>query len=235
MIISNESSQTRPVDFIRQTLREIPDKLPFTLTALFVYYWLPLLILGLKELLFSSILAPPMLVCTIVFLTQPTPTSTQVKGSEDHSSMKFLIMATITSQIAVMIDWGMNGYRVFEWNVYTVTGLLLMLSGVIIRVWAIVELGRYFDNSVRILADHRIIDTGPYRGVRHGSYSGVYLLAIGIALYFAAWWGLAVSVVVLGWAYYYRIQHEENAMLAAFGDSYREYCEKTYRIFPFIW
>ncbi|MFB9292176.1 methyltransferase family protein [Persicitalea jodogahamensis] len=86
------------------------------------------------------------------------------------------------------------------WTIASGIGLAFIVGGLIVRVWAIAEIGVYFDNRVHIQKDHQLIETGHYRYVRHGSYTGVYVLAMEIAVYVSAWIGLVVSALVLGWA-----------------------------------
>jgi protein-S-isoprenylcysteine O-methyltransferase Ste14 len=57
---------------------------------------------------------------------------------------------------------------------------------------AIVHLGRFFTVNVAIAANHRLIDTGPYRFVRHPSYTGALMAFLGLALCLANWVPLAV-------------------------------------------
>ena len=234
-----ETTISKPVnlflEFLRKTAKEAPAKILITLAVLFIYYFVPLILLLKWHLMLSLMLIAPVFVCAAVFLTQPATTSGQLEEKQDHNSMRYLVAATIISQISVMIEWALGDNHVFVWNFSTITGAALMFCGLSLRVRTIMELGKYFDNSVRILTDHILIKTGPYSVVRHGSYSGIYILALGIAVYFSAWWGLGISVVVLGLAYHYQIEHEEKALLAAFGDDYKKYCEKTYRMFPWIW
>lgn len=61
------------------------------------------------------------------------------------------------------------------------------------RQWAIVLLGRYFTVTVRVRAGQPVVDRGPYRWVRHSSYSGVIVTCAGTGLAL----GNRVALVVL--------------------------------------
>jgi len=49
---------------------------------------------------------------------------------------------------------------------------LLLTAGIALRIWSIVHLGRFFTVNVAIQEGQRVIQDGPYRFVRHPSYSG---------------------------------------------------------------
>lgn len=112
------------------------------------------------------------------------------------------------------------------------TGLALFLLGVILRWAAIYQLGRYFTVNVAIAEDHKLITSGPYRYVRHPSYSGSFLMFLGYGLCTLNFFSLAALLVPIGLAFLWRIRVEEAALRAAFGDSYRDYCRRTGRLFP---
>lgn len=114
------------------------------------------------------------------------------------------------------------------------TGLFLFLAGVALRWWAILHLGRFFTVDVAITADQRVVDNGPYRLIRHPSYSGALLAFLGLGLMLGNWLSLLVLLVPILVAFLWRIQVEERALLAALGEGYRAYCGRTKRLLPFL-
>ncbi|GHB88976.1 methyltransferase family protein [Persicitalea jodogahamensis] len=220
-------------DFLSQTLREAPRKLPATLLALLGYYSLPLC--AHPYLLFSLPMLGPVLACGLVFLTQPLASKTQLRQPQDRNTMRYLMWATLVSQMVTVAEWAyFSPDHSFRWSNAAMGGLALMALGLVVRVAAITELGKYFANIVYIRHDHQLIQTGTYRYVRHGSYTGAYLIALGIGVSLSAWVGVGVSVVVLGWAYYYRIKQEEKVLTDRFGDDYRAYQLRTWMLIPFV-
>jgi protein-S-isoprenylcysteine O-methyltransferase Ste14 len=113
-------------------------------------------------------------------------------------------------------------------------GLGLMAAGLAFRYWAIRTLGRYFAPDVSLEAGHRLVEAGPYRLVRHPSYTGTFITILGYGLALTNWLSLGIMLVIPGLAYAFRIHVEERALLAAFGESYRAYMRRTRRIIPFI-
>jgi len=112
-------------------------------------------------------------------------------------------------------------------------GVGLMVSGLALRWWAVVSLRSAFTVTVGVPAQEELIVAGPYRLVRHPSYTGSLLTVIGIAMCFANWLSLVALLLPFG-AYAYRIQVEEQALLARYGDSYRSYRRTTKRLLPWL-
>ena len=114
-------------------------------------------------------------------------------------------------------------------------GLALFLVGLFIRWAAIIHLGRFFTVNVAIAEDHCLITTGPYRYVRHPSYSGALLIFFGLGLCTLNYWALAAIFLPICAAFLWRIRVEEAALRDAFGERYESYSIKTRRIIPWIY
>ena len=114
-------------------------------------------------------------------------------------------------------------------------GIVVFAAGLAIRWYAIVHLGRFFTVNVAIAAGHRLIDTGPYRFVRHPSYTGALMAFLGLALCLANWASLAVMLVPVFLVFLRRMHVEEEALLQAFGNQYRDYMHRTKRLIPAVY
>jgi protein-S-isoprenylcysteine O-methyltransferase Ste14 len=90
-----------------------------------------------------------------------------------------------------------------------------------------------FTRFVQILPGHRLVMTGPYRFVRHPSYSGLLLFYGGMGLALGSWLSLAALVGLPALGIAYRIRVEERALLAAFGEEYRAYMLRVRGLVPF--
>jgi protein-S-isoprenylcysteine O-methyltransferase Ste14 len=114
-------------------------------------------------------------------------------------------------------------------------GLGIAASGVALRTWSIMTLGRFFTYDVTIQPGHRVVTAGPYRWVRHPSYTGglVGLLGLGVALGSAAAVLALVVVPLIG--VLIRIRHEERTLRTALGAEYDAYAARTPRLVPGIW
>jgi protein-S-isoprenylcysteine O-methyltransferase Ste14 len=110
----------------------------------------------------------------------------------------------------------------------------LMLVGIGLRLWAIVHLGKFFTVDVGIQPGYRVIQDGPYRFVRHPSYSGSILALAGVACLTFNWFGFLVILGCSLAAYRLRISVEENVLLQNLGEDYRFYAARTKRLIPGI-
>ncbi len=113
-------------------------------------------------------------------------------------------------------------------------GIALMAAGLVLRQWAIAVLGRFFTLTVRVQSDHTLVESGPYRLVRHPSYTGLLLVILGIPLALQTWIGVLLNLVVFGLVFGYRIYVEERALKSRLGESYVSYSKRTKRLIPYL-
>lgn len=113
-------------------------------------------------------------------------------------------------------------------------GVAVMITGIVIRAWAITRLGRHFSPVVRTSADQQIVKTGPYRLVRHPSYTGMVLAIIGYSVALTSGIGILVAFVAVAIGFGYRIHVEEAALTERFGEEYRDYVRSTWRLIPYL-
>ncbi len=118
---------------------------------------------------------------------------------------------------------------------FYLAGFFLFVAGLIVRWSAILHLGRFFTVNVAIADDHQLITTGPYRYVRHPSYTGTLLIFLGFGLCLLNFLSLLVLVVPITAAFLWRIHVEEAALRDAFGEGYRDYAARTRRIIPLLY
>jgi protein-S-isoprenylcysteine O-methyltransferase len=111
---------------------------------------------------------------------------------------------------------------------------LLILAGIALRLWAILHLGKFFTVDVGIQSEQRVVQDGPYRFVRHPSYSGGLIAMTGIACLTFNWLGFIVIVACCLAAYIIRITVEENVLMNSLGDDYRRYAARTKRLIPWV-
>jgi protein-S-isoprenylcysteine O-methyltransferase len=116
-----------------------------------------------------------------------------------------------------------------------VVAVLLFVLGLALRWWAIVTLGRFFTVDVTIEKDHELVERGPFRWLRHPSYTGVLLAFLGFALSLQNWAALLVVLLPITAAFIHRINVEEEALTRVLGAQYREYIGRTKRLVPFVY
>jgi protein-S-isoprenylcysteine O-methyltransferase Ste14 len=114
-------------------------------------------------------------------------------------------------------------------------GMVVLLGGLVLRGWSIKTLGEYFTGRVMVSADQLVITAGPYRLLRHPSYTGLLLACAGVGLASANWVAVAAMVVLPLAAVLWRIHAEERALLGTLGDRYRGYAAQHKRLVPLVW
>jgi len=119
--------------------------------------------------------------------------------------------------------------------VWFLAGVGATAAGLTLRIAAVRTLGRWFTTDVRIAADQRVVTSGPYRWVRHPSYTGLLLELAGIGLMLTDWLSLLSAVAAPLPALLWRIRIEERALTAGLGSAYIEYAESRSRLLPRVW
>jgi protein-S-isoprenylcysteine O-methyltransferase Ste14 len=108
-------------------------------------------------------------------------------------------------------------------------------AGLILRWYSILFLGRYFTLTIAIHSRHEVVDTGPYRHVRHPAYAGALLAFAGLASCLENWVAFAAVMIPTAWAFAQRIRLEEHALASALGTPYVNYMRRTKRLVPFLY
>ncbi|WP_213004628.1 methyltransferase family protein [Paractinoplanes toevensis] len=114
-------------------------------------------------------------------------------------------------------------------------GLTVGLLGLLLRWWSFATLGSYFTVVVKTSEDQTVVDRGPYRVLRHPSYTGLLLALAGAGVMWGNWLSAAGAVTLTLVALLYRLRIEERALTAALGDRYREFAATRARLIPYIW
>jgi protein-S-isoprenylcysteine O-methyltransferase Ste14 len=144
-----------------------------------------------------------------------------------------LILLTVWISLGVAFAFGYGGVgRLLDWVFYP--GIFLMLLGILVRQWAIAVLGRFFSLTVRVAEDHRVVEKGPYRLVRHPSYTGILITFIGLSLAVQSWGALLVLLGIFSLSFGYRMKVEEKALLSELGQDYASYMKRTKRLIPYL-
>ena len=111
-------------------------------------------------------------------------------------------------------------------------GLVIVLLGLGLAIWARVYLGRNWGMPMTEKADPELVTTGPYSAIRHPIYSGLILAMIGTAIAVSVYW--LIAVVVLGGYFIYSAVMEERYMAGKFPDTYPRYQRETKMLIPYL-
>lgn len=91
-------------------------------------------------------------------------------------------------------------------------GIFFIITGVLLRTYSVWILRNFFTLSVQINSTQKIIQTGPYKYLRHPAYIGNILSLIGIALSFRSFEGVVGTLIIIIVIYGYRIRIEEKLL-----------------------
>jgi protein-S-isoprenylcysteine O-methyltransferase Ste14 len=119
-----------------------------------------------------------------------------------------------------------------SWSFYV--GISLMIAGIVLRQWSIAVLGRYFSPTIGIQEGQAVVDRGPYRLVRHPSYTGLLIIYIGLGFVIQSWGAVLVLIAYFAPAFGYRIHVEEAVLTSKLGDEYVAYAKRTKRLIPYV-
>lgn len=157
-------------------------------------------------------------------------------NTEDRGTANQIIWSIYFTQLSVLIEATYFRYpESISWSTLTTFALVLMVTGLAIRTWAVFTLGRYFTWHISTQENQTIINTGPYAFVRHPGYFGAFLTYASTALFLKAWVSFVLSLIILLFAFLRRIHHEEKELKLNLGSQYDSYCNNVKRFIPGIW
>lgn len=162
--------------------------------------------------------------------------SAKSADSKDRGSMGFLLTVQM---MALLIAYPVAFVRAWSFPTRAklplfVAGVLMILFGSLLRRYCWRTLGRYFTGDVQARRDQPVIRSGPYKWVRHPSYTAGMMMFIGIGFALGNWVSLALLTVATIAAYGYRVMIEEKALLETIGEPYGTYMKERKRFIPYI-
>jgi protein-S-isoprenylcysteine O-methyltransferase len=151
-----------------------------------------------------------------------------------HSLTLIWIVVMLSIFAGIQVGIAVPG-TFLSWRYLYPSGFIVFMFGLMLRWWSIWTLGKFFTVQVAIANDHRLIEQGPYRFVRHPSYTGSLLMFTGFGLCIGNWLTLLVMLVPILAVFGWRIHVEEGALSEAFGDAWRDYVRRSWRLLPLIY
>lgn len=167
-------------------------------------------------------------------LVQRATTEAKKKGSKDAGSIKVILASNwIALLLAFPAAWVASTVIQPRVPVFY-SGLALLVLGSILRRVCWRALGQHFTGDVRASADQPVIQTGPYRFVRHPSYTAGMMMFIGLGLALTNWLSVGLLFLSTIIAYGYRVRVEERALLSEIGAPYADFMKTRKRFIPFV-
>jgi protein-S-isoprenylcysteine O-methyltransferase Ste14 len=170
----------------------------------------------------------------LLTITRRSRSRTGTKQDRSTLGMLWILIAlSVMAGVLITTHWRAAGLP--YGRELTVADVVLFAAGLILRWWAIITLGRFFTVDVTIEQDHELVERGPFRLVRHPSYTGVLLAFFGWTLTLRNWAAILVVLVPIFAAFVHRMNVEEEALTGALGPKYVAYMSRTKRLLPGIY
>jgi protein-S-isoprenylcysteine O-methyltransferase Ste14 len=171
-----------------------------------------------------------------ILLTLTRRSRSKTGTKQDHSTLGIIwLVIAVSIMVGVFVALNFTAAALPYGRMFATAGVVLFISGLLLRWWAIITLGRFFTVDVTIEKDHELVERGPFRVVRHPSYTGVLLAFVGFALSLCNWAALLAILLPIGAAFIHRMNVEEDALSHALGSHYAEYMKRTKRLVPFVY
>jgi protein-S-isoprenylcysteine O-methyltransferase len=155
---------------------------------------------------------------------------------KDRRTLGLIWVASLGSVfLAIVAAYNCSWGRFPGSAVVNVVVVGLFVSGIALRWYSIFYLGQFFTVNVAIQPGHRVVDSGPYRFIRHPSYTGSLTMVAAFALSFHNWVSFAIVIIGVFSATLWRIHVEEAALREALHPQYGEYMRRTRRLVPFVY
>ena len=113
-----------------------------------------------------------------------------------------------------------------------IMGAVAAVIALLLLAWSHRTLGGNFSTGLAPKNNHNIVTEGPYALIRHPMYLAYFVLFVSAFLISENWVIGVTGVAIIGMLMTVRRVREERFLIERFGDSYREYKEKTGTFIP---
>ncbi len=157
--------------------------------------------------------------------------------TKSKGDKKSLLLFWITIPLSLSLGFFFADYRSggLPHPTLAFSGFAVCVTGVVIRWISILQLDREFTVDLAIGHGHVLKTDGIYKWLRHPAYLGLLLIVSGLAMVMGTALSMLVVIIPVLIAIIYRIEVEENILLKEFGETYKRYSEKTFRIIPWVY
>jgi protein-S-isoprenylcysteine O-methyltransferase Ste14 len=215
-----------------------PRLAAFTIISLAIYLGLAIAGAGGPNRFFSY---PPLIALTVVTIALGAAaifTEAHIGAGvrEDRSNRWVIGALGILGVIGAYLPAYTDRYDILTFGGEGVrwVGVALYALGGALRLAPVFVLGRRFSGLVAIQPGHRLVTDGIYGVIRHPSYLGLFVNALGWGLAYRAGVGVAIAVMML-LVVLARIAAEERLLSESFGVEYDAYRARTWRLIPYIY
>jgi protein-S-isoprenylcysteine O-methyltransferase len=152
---------------------------------------------------------------------------------EDCGTAAQILWSVYLTQAAALGELVSRRRVAIPLDLTTWAALAAMIGGLALRTWAVALLGPWFTWNVTVQMGQRLVTQGPYRFIRHPSYTGALVTFVASCVLLRSWVVALLAALTLVLAFQRRIRYEE-ALLVKTLPRYQEYISRTYKLFPGI-
>ncbi|HJR81009.1 MAG TPA: isoprenylcysteine carboxylmethyltransferase family protein [Anaerolineales bacterium] len=162
-------------------------------------------------------------------------TQRQASGSGRAWDFTFFIFAMVAVLVLQPVFWPVLSIRTTEWwgLAVQILGIALILIALALHIWSRVHLQQFYAERVEVQPGHKVIDTGPYRLMRHPVITSFFGIAAGLLLINPALTTFAVFLYTI-WDFTRAAKQEEDLLTRTLS-GYQEYAHRTPRFLPRVW
>lgn len=156
------------------------------------------------------------------------------KSKESTRSRRLHGLLTMGGLLLLFIPIpGLTGQFVPDTLTTALVGLGIQIGFTLFYLYCRFYLGHLWSGAITIMADHRLIQTGPYRFLRHPMYTGMLGMAAGTAVVSGQYHAL-LGVALFALAYARKIRLEDRVLAGEFGEAYAAYRKRTAALVPWV-
>ena len=156
-----------------------------------------------------------------------------VKTAGDNSLLIFRVLIPLALILSIVFYFLHIGEIFLPILVYL--GSVLVVFGLLYRWYAVRSLGKYFRVKISLISKQKLITNGIYTNIRHPSYTGLLCYYLGLGLIMQNSCSLVLLIVFPLYVVLNRVRLEEIFLVENFGDSYKTYQKKSFRLIRFIY
>ena len=170
-----------------------------------------------------------------IFMSRRQNDKREISKSGDKGSIWLLIISISAGYWLSFIIASTKIGRIYHCNTLFVKGSLLTVTGLIIRVTSILKLKQQFTYTVTKIENHKLIETGLYKIIRHPGYLGQLIIFLGISTCLSNLLSILLMIIPVLMGYLNRINVEEKFMIEQMGQKYLDYQIRTKKLIPMIY
>jgi len=156
------------------------------------------------------------------------------KGADNNTELYIWICIIICVTLGVLVSLKYP-VPIFINVKLMLIGIIIIIIGIILRFLAVRQLGRFFTVNVTIRKDHKLIQNGFYKYIRHPSYTGSLLSFLGFGISLNNWLSLGLVFIPTLFFFILRMNVEEKVLAEQFGKQYSDYLKRTKRLIPLLY